>query len=321
MSKPASRLLTLILLLQRQPNQKASDLAGALGISVRSLHRYMEMLDEMGIPVYTERGPAGGFSLVRGYRMPPLVFTPEEAAAVSLGAGLVEEIWGELYREAAQSALAKLENLLPEQQRGEVKWARHSLVTAGLLHPSQAAVTAVLENLRRAMRTSRQVEMVYASASGARTSTRRLDPYAIAFHGGWWYVVGHCHTRHEVRTFRVDRIQDLSEKGASFQPPMDFEAREFLAKFFKGQPQVQARLRFKSANAHIARTNRATWDSYEEHPDGSVEVTLSAPDLIWAASSALVYGPAVEVLAPSQLRRLLGEWARAILELYSTQGE
>ena len=59
--------------LQRRPNQKAGDLAEALGVSVRSLHRYIAMLEEMGIPVYSERGPAGGFSLVRGYKMPPLL--------------------------------------------------------------------------------------------------------------------------------------------------------------------------------------------------------------------------------------------------------
>ena len=79
MSNTATRLITLIMLLQRRPNQKAAELAEALGVSVRSLHRYVNMLEEMGIPLYSERGPAGGFSLVRGYRMPPLVFTPAEA--------------------------------------------------------------------------------------------------------------------------------------------------------------------------------------------------------------------------------------------------
>lgn len=106
MTRPASRLITLIMLLQRQPNQKAADLSKKLGVSIRTLHRYFAMLDEMGIPIYSERGPNGGFSLVRGYKMPPLVFTPEEAAAVYLGTGLVEEVWGSLYREAAQGALA-----------------------------------------------------------------------------------------------------------------------------------------------------------------------------------------------------------------------
>ena len=67
MTTPATRLITLIMLLQRQPNQKAADLAEKLGVSVRTLHRYFGMLEEMGIPIYSERGPLGGFSLVRGY--------------------------------------------------------------------------------------------------------------------------------------------------------------------------------------------------------------------------------------------------------------
>lgn len=128
MTTTATRLITLIMLLQRRPNQKAEELARALGVSVRTLHRYMTMLDEMGIPIYSERGPHGGFSLVRGYKMAPLVFTPEEAVAVYLGTSLVGEMWGRLYEGAAQGALAKLDNVLPEEQRHEVAWARRSLV-------------------------------------------------------------------------------------------------------------------------------------------------------------------------------------------------
>src|SRR5574341_996777 len=100
MSNTATLLITLIFLLQNQPNQKASELAGKLGVSLRTIHRYFEMLDEMGIPVYSERGPYGGFSLVRGYTMPPLVFTLEEAVAVYLGTSLVREMWGKLYQDA-----------------------------------------------------------------------------------------------------------------------------------------------------------------------------------------------------------------------------
>jgi len=94
MSNTTTRLISLIMLLQRRPNQKATELAEELGISVRTVHRYIAMLDEMGIPVYSERGPYGGFSLVRGYKMPPLVFTPDEAVAVYLGTSLVEETGG-----------------------------------------------------------------------------------------------------------------------------------------------------------------------------------------------------------------------------------
>ncbi|NJN99824.1 MAG: HTH domain-containing protein [Anaerolineales bacterium] len=94
MSNTATRLITLIMLLQRQPNQTAAQLAQELDVSVRTVQRYMMMLDEMGIPIYAERGPYGGYALVRGYKMPPLVFTPQEAVAVYLGTSLLEQVWG-----------------------------------------------------------------------------------------------------------------------------------------------------------------------------------------------------------------------------------
>lgn len=317
MSSPASRLISLIMLLQLQPNQKAGDLAASLGVSVRTLHRYFTQLDEMGIPIYAERGPYGGFSLVRGYKLPPLVFSPEEASALSLGASLVEELWGNLYRDAARAALVKLENLLPEAQRQEVMWARRSLLAANLHHPGLEAWTATLEELRRAMLNARQVEMVYSSTTSGRSSTRRLDPYTLIFRWGWWYIVGFCHTRKAVRTFRIDRIQKLSATQANFKPPTEFDARAYLDREFAGQSQLQVRLKFSRKAASIALLNRLNWDSFEEQPDGSVLVTSSAPDLNWAASNCLAYGPLVEALDPPELRKLLGEWALALANLYN----
>jgi predicted DNA-binding transcriptional regulator YafY len=316
MTKPASRLITLIMLLQNRPKQKAADLAAELNISVRTLHRYFSMLDEMGIPIYAERGPCGGFSLVRGYKMPPLVFTPEEATAVSLGTGLVEDLWGDLYRQAAHAALAKLENLLPEPQREQVSWARRTLVTAGLYHPGLDALAAILEILRRAIRESHRVQMLYQSASRPDPETRQVDPYALAFHWGWWYVVGYCHARQALRTFRLDRIQELIVLKHTFQVPASFDGRAFIEEATLGLPQVQARLKFSPAAVQAARSNRFFWSEFTEQADGSLLVTLPAPDLNWAASTILAYGPVVEVLDPPELRQLVQAWAQATVDLY-----
>lgn len=316
MTKPANRLLTLILLLQKRPNQKAAELAEQLGISVRSLHRYFEMLDEMGIPVYSERGPYGGFSLVRGYKMPPLIFSPEEAVAVHLGASLVGEVWGALYQDAAQGALAKLDNVLPDEQRDEVAWARRSLVTTGLHRADMRLLTPALDKLRRAVREYRRVSMTYRSGSSPHPIQRELDPYALVHRWGWWYVVGHCHLRNEVRSFRVDRIEALSLTAQVFLAPAGFDIRQYLAREWQASPQVRVKMRFAAGMAHVAHYNRSSWDSLDEMPDGSVEVVSQVPDIIWAASTALVYGPQVTVLEPDELRKMVAEWAAAITKNY-----
>jgi predicted DNA-binding transcriptional regulator YafY len=216
---PATRLITLILLLQTQPNQKASELAKKLGVSVRTIHRYFGMLDEMGIPVYSERGPYGGFSLVRGYKIPPLIFSLEEAVAVYLGTSLVGEMWGELYREAAQGALAKLEHILPAQQRSEIEWARRSLIATAVLRGESSHLFPLMNDLRAAVHEHRQISFLYQSASADKATKRKVDPYALVVRAGLWYLVGYCHLRRAPRTFRVDRIQNLRILTTSFQLP------------------------------------------------------------------------------------------------------
>ena len=316
MTSPSSRLITLIMLLQRTPNQKAARLAQDLDISVRTLHRYFEQLGEMGIPVYAERGPYGGFSLVRGYKMPPLVLTPEEAVACFLGLSLVEEMWGQLYRSAALGALAKLENLLPDEQRQEVAWARRSLLATGMHRSDQQALAEVLEKLRCATREHHRVHMDY---QGREHSTRDLDPYALVHRSGWWYVIGFCHLRQALRTFRVDRISSLELLETLFEVQADFDLRVYLASEPQPAPVVRACLRFIPQFSGMARNSRPFWESLEELPDGAIKVTFQAPDLEWAASTALAYGPAVEVLDPPELRGMVAEWAGAVAGIYDKE--
>jgi predicted DNA-binding transcriptional regulator YafY len=315
-STTATRLITLIMTLQHQPNQKADNLAEKLGVSVLTLHRYFGMLDEMGIPIYAERGPYGGFSLVRGYKLPPLVFTPEEAVAIYLGTSLVSEMWGKLYQESAQGALAKLENVLPDEQRNEIDWARRSLVATGMHRADPSAQAPYLEKLRRAAREHRQVDIRYQSTSQSEAAQRQVDPYALVHRSGWWYLVGYCHLRNAPRTFRVDRIQSLELLSQTFQPLDNFDIHAYLENEFADQPVLHAKLRFEAEGASIARSNVAGWDSLEENPDGSVDVVLSAPDLTWLASMTISFATLVTVLEPPELREMVRNWAQAVAEQY-----
>ena len=321
MPNTATRLISLIMLLQGRPNQKAAELAQELGVSVRSIHRYIAMLDEMGIPIYSERGPYGGFSLVRGYKMPPLVFTPEEAVAVYLGTSQVGEMWGQLYREAARGALAKLDNVLPDEQRHEVAWARRTLVATHMHRANHELLASHLEGLRRAVRQRRRVTMVYRGRNQPEPLQRDLDTYALVHRWGWWYVVGHCHLRGAIRSFRVDRIIDLTLLDTVFEEPVDFDIREYLAREPHIQPRVQVRMRFAPQGVLLALDDRAFWDTLDEQADGSVIVTFVMPDLDMAARMALGYGPHAVVLEPDELRHLVRKQAGATAAQYASDQE
>ncbi len=293
MTNTAIRLISLIMLLQSRPNRKAGDLARELGISIRTVHRYFEMLDELGIPLYSERGPAGGFSLVRGYKMPPLVLTPEEAVAVGLGASLVEELWGTLYRDPARGALAKLENLLPDDQRQEIAWARRSLVAAGLQRTELGAIQTTLETLRGALRETRRVRLVYEAVGRAEPTCREFDPYTLVYRWGHWYAAGFCHLRGAMRLLRVDRIRELNVMDERYEVPAGYDPHAFLeSSNFSPRRRCLPGCASPRQAAGFVRDASLGWSGIEEQPDGSLLATLPAADLQFAASMAISFGPA-----------------------------
>jgi predicted DNA-binding transcriptional regulator YafY len=180
--------------------------------------------------------------------------------------GLVEEMWEQLYPRQ-QGALAKLENLLPDEQRYEVAWARRSLLATGMHRADFDALAPILEKLRRAAREHRRVQMLYQGRSQAETSQRDIDPYALVHRWGWWYMVGYCHLRKAVRTFRIDRIAELNLLAVTFDAAVDFNLRSYLASELQTQPH-KASLRFDPQAARAALENQPYWESVQEQADG-----------------------------------------------------
>jgi predicted DNA-binding transcriptional regulator YafY len=318
MANTATRLITLIMLLQRQPNQNAAQLAQALDVSVRTVQRYITMLEEIGIPVYAERGPYGGYALVRGYKMPPLIFTPEEAVAVYLGTSLLEDVWGRLYQEAARGAVAKLDNVLPDEQRREVAWARQAVLALDSNWADPNLAAPHLECLHTAMRERRRVRMRYRGRSQQEPVERDVDAYRLVSRWGWQYCIGYCHRRQAIRSFRLDRILDLEFLNQTFAEPLDFNLQAYLATNPFFQPTVRARLRFRPESALVALDNRIYWESLEEQPDGAVVVTLAAPDLEAAAGMVLRVGFPAVIEEPAALRELVRAQARAIADHFDS---
>jgi predicted DNA-binding transcriptional regulator YafY len=317
MANVATRLISIILMLQSRGTLKASELAEELDVSERTIHRYMGMLDEMGIPIYSERGPYGGFSLVRGYKLPPLVFTPEEATVLYLGSELVRDVWGASYHDAAVAATAKLDNVLPDALRQEVEHARRGLVVTGWLRRDYGPWAPILDDLRRCVARQRQVRLVYQSFRQEVTE-RIVDPYALALQWGNWYLAGHCHLRGDLRTFRVDRIRQAQPTGETFEVPVGFDARGYLQRMVEERPATYYRVavRFDPEVAHIVRERQEDWQDLTEDGDGTVTLTFEASELAWPCRWVLTYQDKATVLGPPELAAMVRDAARTIAARY-----
>ena len=316
MGNVATRLLSLILLLQSRPSWKAAELAAELNVSERTVHRYMAMLDEMGIPIYSERGRYGGFSLVRGYRLPPLIFSAEEATVLYMGANLVRDVWGQTYDDAVTAVTAKLDNVLPDDLRQEVNRAQQSLVVGGLSRRDYRPWEPTLHTLRQCIGDRHCVRLQYRGFARQEDTERVVEPYALTFQWGLWYLVGLCRLRQDMRTFRVDRIQQATALEDPFTMPRDFSAREYLARSMRFEPNYTVVVHLAASVAFRVRERHDHWMEITDHDDGSITARFGVARLDWATGWVLSHGSAAQVLEPPELTTRVQAAAKGALRRY-----
>jgi predicted DNA-binding transcriptional regulator YafY len=197
----ADRLFKLVQLLRRSRLVTAQRIAEELEVSERTIYRDVRDLALSGVPI---RGEAGvGYALAHGFDLPPLMFTEEEIEALVLGARVVQSYADPELARAADSALAKVEMVLPERMR--VRVGTTQLFAPNLRGPSGAPA---LGTLRAAIRSRKRVKFRYQDLTGA-ASTREVRPLCVAFWGKVWSVGGWCELRKDFRSFRIDRMEDV----------------------------------------------------------------------------------------------------------------
>jgi len=314
-SQVAKRLISLIFMLQSRRTWKAGDLAEELGVSERTVHRYMRNLEDMGIPIYSERGPYGGFSLVRGYKLPPLSFSAEEATVLYMGARLVRNLWGDTYHDAATAVTAKLDNVLPDDLRADVARAQQGLYVGGLTAIDYRPWSPTISTVRQCILRARQLQLVYKSFRQAPME-RIVDPYGLGFQWGLWYLVGYCHLRGAVRTFRVDRIVKAESLATAFSRPVGFDLEGHLRRMADYGDRVQVEVALRPEIAPMIHEQFGHWMTLEEQSDGVVMARFETSTLDWATGWALSLGSMAQVRAPDELVKRVQHAAYEVVGLY-----
>jgi predicted DNA-binding transcriptional regulator YafY len=312
----ATRLLTLIFLLQSRGNWKAAELAERLNVSERTIHRYFDMLDEIGIPIYTERGPYGGFSIMRGYKLPPLIFSTEEASVLYLGASLIKDILGQTFEEAVTSATAKLDNVLPLDIQQEIEHIRRTLIIDGISYRRSDKTQKILHIVRQSLQAKKSLLIQYKSRSKHETQRRLIDPYGLSLQWGMWYLGAFCHLRNELRTFRVERIQSAELTDRTYDIPEDFSIRQYLHNM-QYEPQIEIELEFDPAIIEMIKEQYGGWMEFNELPNGFTQAKFMVYGLEWVSRFVINLGQNVRIITPQELidRTIIN--ASAILEIYT----
>ena len=219
MLDPSARLLALLSLLQVRREWTGQELAERFEVDPRTIRRDVDKLRELGYPVHAARGVAGGYRLGSGARMPPLLLDDAEAVAVAVGLRTAAAASIAGIEETSISALAKLEQVLPDRLRRRVRALSAASSTVPLGTPSTDA--EVLAVFAGACRDDQQVRFTYTAGGGAK-SKRHVQPSALVHSGFNWYLAAFDLERTDWRVFRVDRVHgtvDLAGRGQRREVP------------------------------------------------------------------------------------------------------
>lgn len=320
----ASRLLSLLLLLQTRGRMTARELADALEVSVRTVYRDTEALAAAGVPIYADRGPAGGYQLLDGYRTRLTGLTPDEAEALFLAGvpGPAAELGLGTVLATAQ---LKLEAALPAELRARAARIRERfyLDAPGWFHEEEQ--NPFLGAVAEAVWEQRPIWVRYRRWGGE--VTRTLEPLGLVLKAGVWYLVAQAGG--QPRTYRVSRILELELQDGRFERPEGFDLAEYWRSWSEGfadrlyrdratvrlSPRGVVLLPYLLGQGVARMALEAAGD-----PDatGWVQVEIPIESVEHAVPALLQLGADAEVLAPQSLRARMAMTVGALARLYET---
>src|SRR6266446_4703318 len=310
------RLMAMVVQLQSRRVVRAEDIAAHFEISVRTVYRDLAALGEAGIPIIGEAGV--GYSLVKGYHLPPVMFTSEEASALFIGGKLVEHLTDASLWKQMESALLKIRSVLPRDRQDYLDRLERS--TAVVSRGSNAIPRLSSEALipvQRALAERRVLALEYQGGQRREMTRRQVEPLGLVYYADNWHLIAYCRLRRDVRDFRTDRILKLQLQNELFSDHADFSLKRYLEAAANDGKFETAQVRFKPETMERVRREWFCRLVEERSERESVEVTLLAYSLEWLASWFFSFGSKAEVLAPERLKELVSAEAETVAAKYA----
>ncbi len=315
---PTTRVLAILELLQTHGRLSGAELSKRIAVDRRTIRRYIALLEEVGIPITTERGPLGGYELVAGFKLPPMMFTNDEALALSLGLAAVRGFGMTTTTQAIAGAQAKLERVMPQGMKARVRSIGDSVSFAQFQNPNPSN-NASLSTLSSAAHSRQGVHMHCRNPTGDETQ-RDFDPYGLAFYGRKWDAVGFCHLRKAIRSFRLDRVESVQPQSRQFKKPSKFDVIGYLTNSIATLPRKFTIEVLLKTNLESARRELFQAIDILEPLGDAVLLRSQADDLDWFARELARLPWPFEIRKPAALSHALNFHAQALLSR-STQSQ
>ena len=309
------RLVAMVMFLQGRRIVRDAELARHFEISERTVYRDIAALSEGGVPIAGE--PGVGYSLMKGYHLPPVTFTADEAATLFVGGEMVRRFTDASLQVPMNAALEKLRAVLPRDRQEHIeRLAQRTLILETPAGGPGAAPPPWLLIVQQGVVQRRVLRMTYHGRDRDEDTQRDAEPLGVVYYRGGWYLIAWCRLRRDYREFRIDRIRRLELLAEVFPARPDFSLREHLEKNVPSTDMLQVRVWFARRVQERARRGSLATLVEEQARDGGAEFSFTTSSLEWLAEWLLSFGTDAEALEPPKLRELVRRKAEDIARRY-----
>lgn len=307
------RISAILIQLQSRRVVKAGDIAGRFGISLRTVYRDIRTLEEAGIPLIGEAGV--GYSIMDGYRLPPVMFTREEAAAFLTAEKLMEKLTDPLSDEHYKSAMYKVRSVLRMAEKDflenidgriEVVKGRRTQGARLDLNPLQLILKAIAQK--------NVIAIHYLAGQTREKSDRFIEPIGVFYLDGYWHLIAWCRLRNDYRDFRLDRIADIALTDEHFKT-LHPNLKEFIDRSAEEKNLQTIVIRVeKKVPGFIDEQKYYNGFVSEQEVDGMIEMTFLTAYIEGFARWWMMYGDMAQLIKPESLRERIKELCSTILQ-------
>lgn len=310
--KRFERIVAILIQLQSKRVVRAQELAERFEVSLRTVYRDIRSLESAGVPIAGEAGI--GYSLVEGYRLPPVVFTREEAFTFVAAEKLMQKFVDENLGRHFQSAMFKIKSVLKDEQKDRVEVVRASVRVTRSERLFKKDVPDVLGVLFEAIAEKRQVALLYQSVEAEAPNERNTEPVGIFHENNNWYLLAYCHLRKDYRKFRADRVHGIRLTETPFA--LQHENLDYFLSRDRPVNKKKVRLLAGKSAAHFLKWERNYFGFVSEKEAGDKVEMLFESDYAnnGFARWYLMFADQVDILEPQELKDEVNELLAGILE-------
>jgi predicted DNA-binding transcriptional regulator YafY len=312
------RLTAILIHLQTQRIVKAEEISNRFEISLRTVYRDVKALMEAGVPIGSEAGK--GYFIVDGFHLPPVMFTQDEANSMLLAGKLVDKMADKSVRSAFDSALHKIKSVLNEAGKDDLQNLDSHI---GVFLRSRFEYREqndfpdnFMADIQRAIARKHVVKIEYSSRS-EEISNRCVEPIGMFYYSMAWYLIGWCRMRNNYRNFRADRIKSMTDTGEIFEVRSTLSLQEhFQSMYNENQSLIKVVALFDKS----ALRGRPLYGSTAQEDLGEkIRSEFMVDQLDYMAHWLLLFGAAVEVVEPEDLKTKLQNLAKDLFNHYTIQ--